>query len=467
QALGTWGSSSSGATHQDNTHFAGNGTLTVGVATPVVTVTVGTYTYNGSAQGPNTFTTSPAGDSGTATWSYAGTGTTNYGPSATRPTNAGSYTATATVAADSNYSSASSSATAFSIGKATPSATLAVSNTPTTYNGSTHAATVGITASSTPGTAQNVLTGGSDSQTAVGTYSVIADFVPNDTTNYNTLTAQAAGSFSIDKASQTIDFSLASSVAKSAGSLALAGTASSGLSVSYVSSVPAIASVSGNTLTLHQGGTLTLTASQAGDDHYTAATSVVRNLVITGFAAMNDAVSRPANSSGIKIPVATLLANDGEMDSEARVVPGTGLTISGVTAGSGNSVRVSGAYVFFTPSDPAASAPTTFTYTVSDGTSAATATVTVSTIDATPFTLDLLRVVSAPVFANGSTSVTVEFAGVPNQTYQIEYSATMAENSWSSPQAVNSGDTGPFIATFTKDGDQTAAWSTLFFRATR
>ena len=43
----------------------------------------------------------------------------------------------------------------------------------------------------------------------------------------------------------------------------------------------------------------------------------------------------------------------------------------------------------------------------------------------------------------------------------------MEENSWSSPQAVNSGETGPFIATFTKDGDQTAAWSTLFFRATR
>jgi len=96
-----------------------------------------------------------------------------------------------------------------------------------------------------------------------------------------------------------------------ATSLTLAGTASSGLAVSYASSAPAIASVSGSTLTLHQGGSVTLTDSQTGGANYTAATAVARTLNITGFAAMDDAVSRPANSSGIKIPVATLLANDG------------------------------------------------------------------------------------------------------------------------------------------------------------
>ena len=83
------------------------------------------------------------------------------------------------------------------INKATPSATLTVSNTPVTYDGTAKAATVSITSSSVPGTAQNVLTGSAASQTAAGSYAVTANFVPNDTTNYNTLAALAAGNFVI------------------------------------------------------------------------------------------------------------------------------------------------------------------------------------------------------------------------------------------------------------------------------
>lgn len=83
------------------------------------------------------------------------------------------------------------------INKATPTATLTVSNTPVTYDGTAKAATVSITSSSVPGTAQNVLTGSVASQTAAGSYAVTANFVPNDTTNYNTLAALAAGNFVI------------------------------------------------------------------------------------------------------------------------------------------------------------------------------------------------------------------------------------------------------------------------------
>ena len=83
------------------------------------------------------------------------------------------------------------------INKATPTATLAVNNSPVTYDGTPKAATVGITTSSVPGSAQNILTGGAATQTAAGTYAVTADFVPTDTTNYNTLSAQSAGNFII------------------------------------------------------------------------------------------------------------------------------------------------------------------------------------------------------------------------------------------------------------------------------
>jgi hypothetical protein len=95
------------------------GTFAIGevaIITPTFTVTpIGTYTYNGSPQGPIAATT--GGSAGAVTFSYEGTNGTSYTASATLPTNAGSYTATATVAANGNYSSASSSATAFTIEK--------------------------------------------------------------------------------------------------------------------------------------------------------------------------------------------------------------------------------------------------------------------------------------------------------------------------------------------------------------
>ncbi len=50
-----------------------NGLLTVNKATPTVTVIVGTYTYNGSPQGPSSVTTSTI-DNGAVTYSYAGNG---------------------------------------------------------------------------------------------------------------------------------------------------------------------------------------------------------------------------------------------------------------------------------------------------------------------------------------------------------------------------------------------------------
>ena len=171
-------------------------TNTINKAGPSVTVTGSTsFTYSGSPQGPST--ASVTGSTGTVTYSYVGTSGTTYSASATKPTNVGSYTVTATVAADSNYNTASSTATAFSIGKATPTATLAVSNSPVTYDGTPKAATVTLSANSVLGSVQNILTGGASTQTAAGTYAVTADFVPTDTANYNTLTAQSAGNFVI------------------------------------------------------------------------------------------------------------------------------------------------------------------------------------------------------------------------------------------------------------------------------
>jgi hypothetical protein len=83
------------------------------------------------------------------------------------------------------------------VNKATPTATLAANNSPQPYTGSGHAATVIVSTSSVAGGVANVLTGGTATQTSVGTYEVTADFVPTDSDNYHTLPSLPAGNFTI------------------------------------------------------------------------------------------------------------------------------------------------------------------------------------------------------------------------------------------------------------------------------
>jgi hypothetical protein len=57
-------------------------------------------------------------------------------------------------------------------------------------------------------------------------------------------------------------------------------TASSGLPITYSSSDPATASVSGNTLTMHKPGQITITATQSGNESYQSASPVEREFCI-------------------------------------------------------------------------------------------------------------------------------------------------------------------------------------------
>jgi len=171
--------------------------LTVG-GTSTWSYSGSSFTYNGLAQTP---TIGLSGSTAAKTTNYVGTGATSY-TSVNAPTNAGTYYVSNTVAADANYFGATNSQ-AFTIGQATSTATLAVNNSPVTYNGLGRTATVGITASNTAGTVTSILTGGQATQTNTGTYSVTATFVPNNP-NYTTLTGLSAGSFTIGPAAPVI-----------------------------------------------------------------------------------------------------------------------------------------------------------------------------------------------------------------------------------------------------------------------
>jgi hypothetical protein len=98
-------------------------------------------------------------------------------------------------------------------------------------------------------------------------------------TNYNAA-ADVQHTLTVNKANQTITFgSLGDSVVGDPP-FTLGATASSGLTVSYTSSDPNVATVSGSTVTIVGAGTTTITASQSGNANYNAALDVQQSLTV-------------------------------------------------------------------------------------------------------------------------------------------------------------------------------------------
>ena len=99
-----------------NAGGTGTSTITISIAKGDSTLQItgaSSYDYNASPHGPDTV--SKNGSQAPVLFSYAGSGSTVYGPSATKPTAVGTYTATASVVADSNYNGTTSAAFPFSI----------------------------------------------------------------------------------------------------------------------------------------------------------------------------------------------------------------------------------------------------------------------------------------------------------------------------------------------------------------
>lgn len=100
-------------------------------------------------------------------------------------------------------------------------------------------------------------------------------------TNATGTSDPATLNFEIATANQTITFAALVNRQYGDANFNLTGTASSGLTVQYESSNTAVATVSGNTVTIVGVGSTNITASQPGNSNYNAATNVVRSLTIT------------------------------------------------------------------------------------------------------------------------------------------------------------------------------------------
>jgi sugar lactone lactonase YvrE len=284
-----------------------NATIRVSVTSAPATVTLSNLskTYTGSAQAPTT-TVSPSGLAIELT--YTGTAA-----SLSAPVTAGSYVVTASIVDNFYYGSASGVIT---ISKA--SQTITFASVPSKFVGSgpftvAPSSTSNLTvALSSSNTAVATVSGFSISPIGAGTTTISATQAGD--VNYlaaatvtQVLTATTApiaqtiafaalsprrvaslkdvySAASVIASSTSLSFADATSVAqanaRSNGSFALVATASSGLPVTFTSTVTGVASIVGNICTPVTPGVTNIVAAQAGNNAYTAATSVTQSLVI-------------------------------------------------------------------------------------------------------------------------------------------------------------------------------------------
>lgn len=177
--------------------------------------------------------------------------------------------------------------------------------------------------------------------------------------NYE-LVAYYYANYQIYPIGQSITFNAISPLCNTLGSVTLSASSTSGLPVSFVSSNPSIAGVSGNTLTFYSTGSVTVTASQGGNVNYIAASSVNQT---AGAGSTTGSISSAGNLC--TMGYVTLTAGNGtnyvwSTGATTQVTdvydPGTyyvTYTINGCTATASKVVTRTGSHCIRTSSDPA------------------------------------------------------------------------------------------------------------------
>ncbi|OQP46263.1 hypothetical protein A4H97_31375 [Niastella yeongjuensis] len=198
------------------------------------------------------------------------------------PVRAGTVTITASQAGDSAYLPAAAVSRTLTINKKAQSITfdaladVTLGDNPIVLNAT---ATSGLAVSYTvsDSTIATILNGVITPLRA-GTVIITASQAGDDT---YLSAASVSNTLTINKKTQSITFNALSAVTVGdVATIALKATASSGLPVSYTVSDTTIAVINNGVLTIKRDGAVTITASQAGDSTYLAATPVVRTLTI-------------------------------------------------------------------------------------------------------------------------------------------------------------------------------------------
>jgi hypothetical protein len=204
-------------------------------------------------------------------------------------------------------------------------------------------------------------------------------------------------------------------------------------------------------------GYYTVTATSS-NPNYTGSKSV--QYFIAGLVP-NGGLTKPSDNQPFVIEQAGLLAKISRITSDGSLVAGDLAvgSVASVTGLGGSSAELDGTDILYTPTSSASDslrvAISGYSYPV---------TIAVATEGSAPtFTLQIVKVGTA-VYSSGSTAMTNDFIGVPNQSYEVEYSTDLTN--WVNAGSVNTGATGSFSVTLSQASDVAATWNrALFFRA--
>lgn len=233
--------------------------------------------------GDNSFALSASASSGLAiTYTSSNTDVATISGSTVTIVGAGTTTITATQAGNASYSSADDVSQTLTVNKASQTITFSslVSKTfgdaafNLTANGGQSGKTVTYASSNT-----SVATISGNTITIVGTGSTTITASQAGNSNYSAAD-DVSQTLTVNKAGQTITFGSLPSKTFGDASFNLSATTSSNLTVSYAAMPSDKVTISGNTVTLVKAGFVTITATQAGNTNFSAATAVSQSICI-------------------------------------------------------------------------------------------------------------------------------------------------------------------------------------------
>ena len=247
---------------------------------------------------------------------------------------AGTHGVSAAYISSNGYASATSSVTSLIVATAAQTITFSAPSSPVAYGVSpiTLSATGGASGNaivyslvSGPGTVSgNMLT-----ITGVGTVVVAANQAGN--TNYAAAT-QATQTVVVNQASQAITFpSLAATVTYGVGPITLGATSNSGLAVAYTVTGPA--TLNGNSLLINGVGAVNVTAVQAGNGNYTAATPVSQSFTVAP-AVLTVTANNQSMTTGSPVPALTASYNGFVNGDSSSALSGSPSLATSVTTSS-------------------------------------------------------------------------------------------------------------------------------------
>lgn len=166
-------------------------------------------------------------------------------------------------------------------------------------------------------------------------------------------------------------------------------------------------------------GTHTVVAEYAGSVDFIGTTNTLAPVqnINTAPIAGADSIARYA-TQGVKVRLATLLANDSDADNDTPAI-----TVASSSA-NGGTIAVSDGWAFYTPADGFTNVDT-FTYSLSDGhggTATGTVTVAIQVDDTLGGNLAITDL--------GNGSYRIDGSGIPGRAYRLQYSDTLSPYNW-------------------------------------